>query len=250
MPSVLDLFSGAAGAWTLGLHWAGFHTVAACEFDPERRGAFATNWPEVKLYDDVRTLTAARIIADVGPIGLIAGSPPCQDASEINRSGSGVDGERTGLFRDAVRLIDECRPLWACLENVPGLGRRGLDRVLRWLDDANYQTWVHDMGAEDVGSHCERRRLWIVARAKEGQGWPAGQSRQAVPHPLARIPGDRPHEWSGNRDEAASRHLRVAAGLSPRVARKVAEAYGDATPPHHAWMIGRAILAAEAQLRS
>lgn len=39
--TVLDLFSGAAGGWSLGLERAGFNTVAACELDPWRRQVFA-----------------------------------------------------------------------------------------------------------------------------------------------------------------------------------------------------------------
>ncbi len=244
-PAVLDLFSGAAGAWTLGLHWAGFRTVAACEADPDRRAAYATNWPEVKLYDDVRAITADRLLADVGPVDVIAGSPPCQDASAINKKGKGIDGDRTGLFRDAVRIVREVRPRWACFENVPGLGHRGLDGVLRWMDDAGYQSWTHDMGSEDVGALCQRRRLWILARAKEGQGRTAGQPWQAVPHALARVPGDGAGVRGGDRNEAARGHLRVYADVPAGVARGVAEAYGDSTPPYHARLIGRAIFEAE-----
>lgn len=38
--TVLDLFAGAAGGWSLGLHRAGFRTVAAVELDPWRRATF------------------------------------------------------------------------------------------------------------------------------------------------------------------------------------------------------------------
>ena len=84
-PTVLDLFSGACGGWSLGLHRAGFETVAACEFDPWRRAVFAQNFPGVKLYDDVRSLTADRIVSDLGYFpDCVVGSPPCQDASAAN----------------------------------------------------------------------------------------------------------------------------------------------------------------------
>ncbi|WP_186820032.1 DNA cytosine methyltransferase, partial [Acidomonas methanolica] len=45
---VLDLFAGAAGGWTLGLHRAGFVTVAACEIVPWRRVLYAENNPHVR----------------------------------------------------------------------------------------------------------------------------------------------------------------------------------------------------------
>src|SRR3990172_1182128 len=54
--NVLDLFCGAAGGWSLGLHRAAFRTVAACELDEWRRGAYSRNFPGVRLYTDVREL--------------------------------------------------------------------------------------------------------------------------------------------------------------------------------------------------
>jgi hypothetical protein len=117
----LDLFCGAAGGWSLGLHRAGFTTVAACEVDPWRRSVFGRNNPGVVLYDDVRTLGADRLLRDLGFLPeIVCGSPPCQDASTANTKGRGVDGERTGLFFDAVRIVREVRPRWVLLENVPG----------------------------------------------------------------------------------------------------------------------------------
>ena len=41
--TVLDLFSGAAFGWSLGMHRAGYRTVAACEADPWRRAVFAAH---------------------------------------------------------------------------------------------------------------------------------------------------------------------------------------------------------------
>jgi site-specific DNA-cytosine methylase len=42
--ATLDLFTGAAGGWTLGMHRAGYHTIAACEIDPWRRSVLAERW--------------------------------------------------------------------------------------------------------------------------------------------------------------------------------------------------------------
>jgi len=91
MMRALDLFSAAAGGWSLGLHRAGFQTVAACEVIEWRRILYAENNPGVRLYDDVRTLSAARLAADLGFLpDIIVGSPPCQDISPANTKGRGV----------------------------------------------------------------------------------------------------------------------------------------------------------------
>lgn len=162
----LDLFCGAAGGWTLGLHRAGWTTVAACEVDPWRRAVFSHNWPEVVMFDDVRTLDAG-LLAGLGPIDAIVGSPPCQDASTANAKGKGVDGERTGLFFDAVRLVREVRPRWVCFENVPGLRTRGYDRVHDALEAADYAVWPLVVGAWHAGAPHRRSRVWIIGRRND-----------------------------------------------------------------------------------
>lgn len=205
----LDLFSGAASGWTLGLHRAGIETVAACEADPWRRAVYGQRWPGVKLYDDVRTLTGERVLADVGAVQLVCGSPPCQDASAANPKGKGIDGERTGLFRDAVRLVRELRPDWVCFENVPGIRTCGADWIIGALEEAGYSVWPLVVGAVHAGAPHRRQRVWFLAYAgaagherrsaaewSERQPWakPAG-SASADAHEIRRQSGAVP--WQG-----------------------------------------------------
>ena len=160
---VLDLFAGAAGGWTLGLHRAGFVTVAACEIVPWRRVLYAENNPHVRLYDDVRTLTAGRLVSDLGFLpDLIAGSPPCQDISSANTRGKGIDGARSGLYREAVRLVGECRPRWFAFENSANLRTRGADRLLDALEALGYACEPCVVGAGDVGACHVRKRSWLI----------------------------------------------------------------------------------------
>lgn len=169
---VLDLFSGAAGGWSLGLHRAGLVTIAACEIDPWRRAVYSRNNPGVRMYGDVCTLTTERLRADgCGPIDVLAGSPPCQDASTANTSGKGIDGARTGLFWEAIRLARELRPRWVLLENVPGLRTRGYDRVHAALEEAGYAVRPLVVGAWHAGAPHRRNRVWIILRRDlEGTG--------------------------------------------------------------------------------
>lgn len=164
MMRALDLFSGAAGGWSLGWHRAGFSTVAACEIDPARRAAFAHNNPDVLMYDDIRNLSADRLRRDLGyfPEAVI-GSPPCQDASTANPNGKGIDGERTGLFKDFIRIIGEGRPRWVAAENVPGFRTRGADWVLGELEALGYTSWPCVVGAIHTLAPHERRRVWFIA---------------------------------------------------------------------------------------
>lgn len=50
MMQVLDLFSAACGGWSLGMHLAGFRTMAACEAVEWRRILYAQNNPGVPIY--------------------------------------------------------------------------------------------------------------------------------------------------------------------------------------------------------
>jgi DNA (cytosine-5)-methyltransferase 1 len=266
--NVLDLFSGAAGGWSLGLHRAGYRTVAACEADAWRRGAYNLNFPGVPVYDDVRTLTAERLAADgVGPIEFVAGSPPCQDASVANSKGRGVDGERTGLFFEAIRLVRELRPRWACFENSPGLRTRGYDRIHDALEAAGYAVRPLVVGAWHAGAPHIRQRVWIVANAREelhvhqqpgrssrpawdgsevpartdspdaigsvARRWSESGRRLGWKETIARWP-----DWNGGPPECDV----LDDGLSQAVARPLLSAYGDAVVPAIPELIGRAIL--------
>jgi site-specific DNA-cytosine methylase len=245
-PTVLDLFCGAAGGWSLGLHRAGFRTVAACEIDPARRAVFAVNNPGVRIYDDVRSLSAARLLGDLGFLpDVVVGSPPCQDASTANTKGRGVDGDRTGLFFDAIRLVGEIRPRWCALENVAGLLDRGIGRVLDALEGQGYSGEVFRLGAHHFGAPHLRGRTLIVSHRvdadEEGEPWcPLHEA-------VGGMVGTRP--WAAGWSEGGATFRRVADGVPARVAIQCLEAYGDAVLPQITEAVGRSILFADRVMR-
>lgn len=194
MMRALDLFSAAAGGWSLGLHRAGFVTIAACEIVEWRRILYAENNPHVRLYEDVRGLTATRLVSDLGILpDIIVGSPPCQDISSANTKGKGIEGERSGLYLEAVRLVGDCRPRWFAFENSPNLRTRGADRLLDELETLGYACEPCVVGADSVGANHVRKRSWLI-------GYDPSQladTRFAIPagwHPsgrrFGRAPGD------------------------------------------------------------
>lgn len=179
---VLDLFSAAAGGWSLGMHRAGYRTIAACEVIDWRRALYSENNPGVPVYDDVTTLTADRLVRDgIGLPDIVVGSPPCQDISSANTKGKGVDGERSSLYFEAVRLIKECRPRWFALENSANLRTRGADRVVDALAAIGYTCWPFVVSAGDVGANHERKRSWLIGfriADADGIGRDDGRSRR------------------------------------------------------------------------
>jgi DNA (cytosine-5)-methyltransferase 1 len=161
--ALLDLFSGIGG-FSLGLERSGgFQTVAFCEIDLFCRRVLARHWPGVPQYDDVRTLTAKRLAADGIRIDAVCGGFPCQDISEANVGGSGIDGAQSGLWAEYARIICEVRPSVAIVENVPALLYRGFGRVLSDLSSLGYDALWRVIPARDVGAQHERERLWIIA---------------------------------------------------------------------------------------
>jgi DNA (cytosine-5)-methyltransferase 1 len=167
---VLDLFSGIGG-FSLGLErTGGFETAAFCEIEPHPRGVLAKRWPKVPCYDDVRTLSAARLRADgITGIDCITGGFPCQDLSVAGK-GEGLAGSRSGLWSEIARLVGELRPSFVIVENVANLlagpsTRPGgwFGRVLGDLAECGYDAEWRNIPAWLVGRPHERERVWIVA---------------------------------------------------------------------------------------
>jgi DNA (cytosine-5)-methyltransferase 1 len=245
---VLDLFSGIGGL-SLGLHWAGMRTVAFCERDAWCRRVLARHWPGVPAYDDVRALTAARLRADgvPGP-DLVCGGFPCQDVSAAGRGG-GIDGARSGLWREMERLVAELRPGWVVAENSPALRVRGADRVCAGLETLGYACWPLVVGAAHAGAPHRRERVFILAHgpARDVADAAGAGLAQREPEPACEATGllaARPGGW-----QVAPPLRRVADGLPGGVDRERVDrvrALGNAVVPQVAEMIGRAILHAAA----
>ena len=158
---VLDLFSGIGG-FAIGLERAGMNTVAFCEQDKFCQAVLRKHWPEVPIYDDVRTLTADRLASDGISVNVICGGFPCQDISTAGK-GAGLAGERSGLWWEFHRLIAEIKPEWVIVENVAALRSKGLDAVLGSLAAVGYDAEWHCIPASAVGAPHRRDRIWIVA---------------------------------------------------------------------------------------
>ncbi len=190
---VLDLFSGIGG-FSLGLERAGMRTVAFCEIDPYCRRVLAKHWPDVPIFGDIRELTGAEVLANAdggrplelepvnrgiraarvaqeeparhSGIDVICGGFPCQDISVAGK-GTGIGGERSGLWTEYARIVGELRPRYVIVENVAALLGRGLSVVLGDLAALGYDCEWHCIPASVVGAPHRRDRVWIVAYPQE-----------------------------------------------------------------------------------
>jgi DNA (cytosine-5)-methyltransferase 1 len=240
--NVLDLFSGIGGL-ARGLEAAGMHTVAFCERDEYCRRVLASHWPSVPIYDDVRTLSARRLAADgVERPRVVSGGFPCQDVSYAG-FGAGLAGERSGLWSEQHRLIDELRPDFALVENVAALLDRGIEQVCGDLAAIGYDSEWSLVSACTVGAPHVRQRLFIVAYPDSiyGEAWlrrgdfPRGtRTLQALDDPAG------PRARYKARLEDPSALYGGADGVAFRRERN--HAIGNAVNQDVAELIGRAIM--------
>jgi DNA-cytosine methyltransferase len=143
----------------LGLERAGMTCKWQVEIDDYATKVLEKHWPDVPKYRDICEFPPAE---GVEPVDLICGGFPCQDISYAGK-GAGLDGERSGLFYELVRVVSEVGPRFVLLENVSALLTRGLDDVLGTLASIGYDAEWHCIQAADVGAPHIRDRIFIVA---------------------------------------------------------------------------------------
>ena len=113
---LLDLFSGIGG-FHLGLEKAGFHfdKVMFSEIDKHAIANYKHNFKNAEYVGSVTTIKGSTIPRP----NVITFGSPCQDFS-ISGKRKGMDGQRSSLIKEAIRLIDETRPDVFIWENVKG----------------------------------------------------------------------------------------------------------------------------------
>jgi len=158
----LALFAGAGGG-ILGGKLLGWRTVCAVEWEPYPASVLCARQndgflPPFPIWDDVQTFDGKPWR---GIIDVVSGGFPCQDISAAGK-GAGIDGERSGMWREMARIIHEVRPRFVFVENSPMLTSRGLGTVLGDLASMGFDARWGVLGAADVGANHQRDRIWIV----------------------------------------------------------------------------------------
>ena len=183
-----SLFDGSGG-FPLGGIIAGLTPVWSSEIEPFPIRVTEKRLPSVRHYGDVSKLNGA----DLEPVDVITFGSPCQDMSLAGKR-AGLDGARSGLFFQAVRIIKEMRakygkPRFAVWENVRGAlssaggedFRRVLEELCRIKDDAadvprpkkwqsaglirgnGYSVAWRVLDAQYWGVPQRRKRIYLVA---------------------------------------------------------------------------------------
>ena len=173
----LDLFSGIGGISLALREWV--RPVIYCEIDPYCQAVLLSRMADELLsngpiWDDIRTLQG---LPFNGSIDIIYGGFPCQDIS-IAGLGKGLDGERSGLFFEIIRLAEEIKPKFIFLENVPAITSRGGLQVVKEIAEMGYDCRWCCISASSVGALHKRERWFLLAylNSQRGSRLPFGKT--------------------------------------------------------------------------
>lgn len=168
---LLSLFSGI-GAFekALGEH----ELVNYCEIDKYASKSYSLihGVSEDKNLGDITKVNTSTLPTD---IDLITYGFPCQDISVAGKQQGFVDNQgnrtRSGLFFDALRVIQDTKPKYAIAENVKALvGKKfktEFNIVLDCLEKAGYNNYYKVLNAKDYGIPQNRERVFIVSIRKD-----------------------------------------------------------------------------------
>lgn len=159
----IELFAGGGGG-VLGSLMLGHMPVCYVEWDPYAQRILRQRIedgliPDAPIWDDVQTFNGNPWR---GFVDVITGGFPCQDISVAGK-GEGISGARSGLWGEMARIVCEVRPRFVFVENSPALVGRGLGTVLGDLAALGYDAQWGVLGADAVGAHHRRDRIWILA---------------------------------------------------------------------------------------
>ncbi len=177
----LALFAGAGGG-ILGGKLLGWRTVCAVEIDAYARSVLLARqgdgWlDKFPIWDDVCTFDGRPWR---GRVDVISGGFPCVDVSPAGKR-EGINGERSGLWWEMLRVVREVLPKHVFVENSAGLLARGMGEVLGGLAESGYDCRWDCIPASAVGAPHLRDRVFIVGRIREAKAMEGAGGVRVLP---------------------------------------------------------------------
>lgn len=235
--SVGSLFSGIGG-FELGFEATGrFETRWQVECDPYATKVLEKHWPDVKRHDDVCTWPNET----TEPVDVLIGGFPCQDISYAGK-GAGLDGERSGLFYELMRIVRVVGPKYVVLENVAALFTRGMDQVLGTLASHGYDAEWEVVSAQSVGAPHRRDRVFIIGYLADSDNEQCKGCEQETLLRKSRISRESRRSSSDQRAQFATEPSvgRVADGVPKRMDRL--RCLGNAIVPQVSQVVAERLL--------
>jgi DNA (cytosine-5)-methyltransferase 1 len=171
----LDLFSGAGGI-TIGFTRGGFKPLLSVDIDDSVKKTHLYNFPRIPFIkgDLSNAELINKIISEYKDknISIIVGGPPCQGFSIFGKRrfiNSGFDprsDKRNELVFSFIKLIENVKPRWFVMENVPGLLSLNEGDFFRYIigeyKRIGYFVEAKIINCADYGAPQIRKRLIII----------------------------------------------------------------------------------------
>ncbi len=172
-----------AAGWPVELDWY-------AENDPDASAVMAAHHPGVANVGDITAADWSRC----GPVDILAAGYPCQDLSNAGKR-AGIEGARSGVWRNVAGAVRDLRPGLVVLENVSAHLARGFGRVVGDLAEVGYDATWTCLRASDVGAPHRRDRVFILAEPADADGQRVREQLVAVAarHGAPVAGPDRPH---------------------------------------------------------
>ena len=173
-----------------GFEQAGFVALAANDFDLHSAATYRLNKPDVNFIEcSIQEISAKQFMGaagvEKGELDAIIGGPPCQAFSVYNHQ-RGMHDERSGLFREYIRVVEGIMPKFVVLENVTGItsvaNGTAVKEIYKSLGKLGYHVEHRILKAEEFGVPQERRRIFFIGSLEHKQiVWPEPSYQQPSP---------------------------------------------------------------------
>jgi DNA (cytosine-5)-methyltransferase 1 len=168
----LSLFSGIGG-FDLAAEWVGIEVKQMVEINTFCQKVLNKNFPSASVHGDIKTYNPPSDVFD-----LVFGGFPCQDVSIAGKQLGVINGKRSSLFYELLRVFKKSGATFLILENVLGLLRNGFGEVLRSLSESGMSCEWETISASALGAPHRRDRIFLIA-------YPTGLQFSKEPSPWA-----------------------------------------------------------------
>lgn len=190
----LDLFSGIGG-FTRASDFLQWETIDFVEQSTFCQQVLKKHYPNARIHSDVTTYRGTR-----GSHQIITAGFPCQDVSLANHKRKGLEGDRSILFYEAGRIINEILPLGFCLENVPGIYQCLPDILAYFAKGGLYEIRWFSLRVNQLGGSHRRERVFILGKLANPESIHSQSCRDknsesgTIKASVSNSPGDRPKD--------------------------------------------------------
>ncbi|PZV17600.1 MAG: DNA (cytosine-5-)-methyltransferase [Leptolyngbya sp.] len=169
---LIDLFAGAGGL-TTGFHLAGFDSLCAVELNPKALASYRHNYPKTKVVNqDICKVNPLELRESLGlrqeELTALIGGPPCQGFSRnIPANYRYLDDSRNQLYQTFLEFVQEFKPLYVVMENVPEILKAydGFvkNEITEQLERQGYKVISGSLNSANYGVPQTRSRAFFLA---------------------------------------------------------------------------------------